>query len=633
VRVYLLSLHFGTLITNWKYRRPQSRLSVASFPIIGALIRQTDYDTMDIQIADHPVHHHDTQLHDTTSSPVESPPPVQLCVVCLTDDADVYCIKCNSQPTPYHIKCWDDQVLHRPNRTPLHRQIHIGDIERLNYINEPNTQEFIEWKVLSDDGENCFIEFDPLSHKLVLGRRARPLLRHDSNVGRSPQYPSFVSFIGHTMSGKSFLIRALLHGSPVDKFPSPIPAPGAKEHNLSSTSSDINLYADWKSADEDAPILFLDCEGLEGSTSPIALTGKTKHTTNGDPNKSVSASVRRKFVENAYPRFVYTFSTCVVFVTSRPLGSASVIGKQLISYASSGAGGSQNQHFRPSLFVVFNRSEAGETSDFDWSISSSTKKVLEHDELKDLGLFYSAVYVVYIPLAHKDKSDIALSQIDAFQKLLREEHKKAYVRRRDFNLALPAAELQNILYRAVDVFSKNSNPVFNWSIEASPDEGKSNVHATLDDLWTQCTRHFTDPDRSASELYRLTRATFEAHVQFCLLLVHFRRLQPGVHFTAITKDLEEMISLTDEILLVNAPCDASSGATHCRETNGRHANYHQGIIKGSNKALRWRGTFQGAEMANFRPFRTAFEDALNRTPGKVSLHNLGKMPLATVYEI
>jgi hypothetical protein len=73
------------------------------------------------------------------------------------------------------------------------------------------------------------------------------------------------------MNGKVFLLRALQFGGPPDRHPSPIPAPGAQEHNYKSTSSDINLYADWKTADSQSSILFLDCEGFEDGVERMPL--------------------------------------------------------------------------------------------------------------------------------------------------------------------------------------------------------------------------------------------------------------------------------------------------------------------------------------------------------------------------
>src|SRR6266436_5244813 len=113
------------------------------------------------------------------------------------------------------------------------------------------------------------------------------------------------SFVGHTASGKSFLIRALQGKDGACEFPTPISAAGKTDNHL-STSSDIHLYIDSATVRDQFPIHFLDCEGFEGSDLPISLKGIPEE----------DAKQRRKLVETAYPRLVYAFSTCIVFVTS-----------------------------------------------------------------------------------------------------------------------------------------------------------------------------------------------------------------------------------------------------------------------------------------------------------------------------
>jgi hypothetical protein len=307
------------------------------------------------------------------------------------------------------------------------RRVLARDIERLHFVNEPNSQNRIDEGAVEMDIQNCFVEFDSRSHKFQFGPRAFPLLRHGP-AQHVTQYPSFISFVGRSANGKSFLLRALQHGSP-DGFPSPIPGPGAQEHNHRSTSSDINLYADWRTANSEFPILFLDCEGFEGSEAPAGLIAKAKKMAS---DTAAHLGVRKSYVENAYPRFIYAFSSCIVFVTTGPLAESTKIGERLLSYASQGASGSQNQGFKPSLFVVFNRFEGGTTPNFDWTVESSTTAFLAHESLGKLKHYYETINVVYIPSATHIRSDIALAQIDIFQELLQEEHHRAFSRRRDF---------------------------------------------------------------------------------------------------------------------------------------------------------------------------------------------------------
>jgi hypothetical protein len=155
------------------------------------------------------------------------------------------------------------------------------------------------------------------------------------------------------------------------------------------------------------------------------------------------------------------FSTCVVFVTSEPLGGSDNIKEQLILYACQGASGSRNQGFKPSLFVIFNRFEGGDAPDFDWSIKASSDAFLKNRNLAILDNFYSRIHVVYIPRMNSAKAAIALQQLDAFNKTLRAEHEEAFQQRRAFCLDFTPGQLTPFLQKALDRL-RDSNPVFDW---------------------------------------------------------------------------------------------------------------------------------------------------------------------------
>lgn len=124
-----------------------------------------------------------------------------------------------------------------------------------------------------------------------------------------------------------------------------VPVVGSVNHSV-PTSGDVHLYLDPQSRSEDSPILYADCEGLEGGEKePMALQVKRADTSGsqfGQPARrtgSYQGRLRKKdnssqrqitwattaekrtrqfAVTNLYPRLLYTFSDVVVFVLKNP---------------------------------------------------------------------------------------------------------------------------------------------------------------------------------------------------------------------------------------------------------------------------------------------------------------------------
>lgn len=121
-----------------------------------------------------------------------------------------------------------------------------------------------------------------------------------------------------------------------DLFKTPIS--GSVKDDRSPTSGDVHLYIDPQSAFSDLPMLYADCEGLEGGEVPpqskslrsraralkpdnwnsrqmnIPQEKNIQQEKNIPLEKNVKTGSREWAVRNVYPRLLYTFSDVIVFV-------------------------------------------------------------------------------------------------------------------------------------------------------------------------------------------------------------------------------------------------------------------------------------------------------------------------------
>ena len=187
------------------------------------------------------------------------------------------------------------------------------------------------------------------------------LMANSALLEHGTRYPQLVSFIGQTGAGKSTLVKMLIEqrsGFLDDRGQSIFPCPvvGSLKNENVPTSGDVHLYADPKTYLGRAPLLYADCEGLEGGeTTPQGIrhrikeenayarqrsdsthTNERKRWKRGRGQQMDEANIgrgiprdiawatspekrkRQYAVTELYPRLLYTFSDAIVFVLRNP---------------------------------------------------------------------------------------------------------------------------------------------------------------------------------------------------------------------------------------------------------------------------------------------------------------------------
>lgn len=248
--------------------------------------------------------------------------------------------------------CWGRQGPHKPGRTGPdglpHEKANPTIVRRLKDILTPPRDHGEQQTLHTEDEDTTWfgLSRDYLDRPVFQDYGRYSAIMADSNSGEYKfRYPQLVSFIGQTGAGKSTLIKMLIDQQQREYHTGdsvlPSPVAGSLANGSVPTSGDVHLYSDPRSYAAEYPMLYADCEGLEGGENTPMATQYRQNASSTHPSKdrskrrkvsknthctqrdikwanSPDKQKRQYAVEELYPRLLYTFSDVIVFVLRNP---------------------------------------------------------------------------------------------------------------------------------------------------------------------------------------------------------------------------------------------------------------------------------------------------------------------------
>ncbi|WPG99958.1 calcium-independent phospholipase a2-gamma [Acrodontium crateriforme] len=570
-----------------------------------------------------------------------------------------HCADCDSF---YCDDCWFRQGPHKPNKKGRdgvpHEQSNPRIVRNLKAILNP-TRDPLEIQRMHD--EDAQTKWFGISRDLTgrpsfedYGRYATLMSSISPFESLGNRYPQLVSFIGVTNAGKSTLIKLLVNHetrgrndhSDSSMFPSPIV--GSVVNDSLPTSGDVHLYADPATHAEQLPILYADCEGFEGGEA-TPLGANSRRRARSDPREGTSNPYvhsrtiewanteeqrQREYTVTAlYPRLLYTFSDCVVFVLRNPKTFQSAVLTKLLDWGVAALEKSINQPALPHCIVALNGTDPS-VDDREWNINFATQKLLSSikgaldyvegvprfielvDHWRSLGKhiytvedlilrYYSSFKVVRIP--SKPRYMTINLQVQKLHEAIKINCEESFRAKRRARMLSNADELNVYLQSGFDHFTTHLNVPFNFmqiSLLRNPIPNDFGGHILQ--LCTTITSH--QPNHQQGRVTWMFEK-LSVMLSSCVLLdcARFRKGQVDQLFINYEKFFDYAFG---EFLELHYPCSyvSADGTRQCMLVKARHLpKGHQdenGIIAA--------GDYQAAFGASFLPhwktqLRTAME--------------------------
>ncbi|PQE03570.1 patatin-like serine protein [Rutstroemia sp. NJR-2017a BVV2] len=526
------------LVPEW--RRSES-LAVPSYLPESVFPLTLSLETETLGIRSRPLRPSHTSRISTQSNPkslksMKSPPSrctsnTEPCVVCGSTEAKTFtCIQCNNDTFCGY--CWSKERSHRPGAVGFdgkpHEKTEKRVVDRLRKILEPKRTPAEQQEQQKSDEDTTWFGIARDSANMPMfqdyGRYAK-IMAQSRTSGIKVRYPQLVSFIGQTGAGKSTLVKMLIEhqdrvadefSDTITQFPSPVT--GSINDNI-PTSGDVHLYSDPITHNSSQPMLYADCEGLNGGENvprgarckvrdeaapPAARSQssnndqnfrkklqKVAHSSQRDLAWAVNPETRKReyAVTQLYPRLLYTFSDVVVFVLRNPKVFESTVLEKLLDWAVASTEKSLNQPTLPHVIIALNATDIN-IDEKQWDKEEATRILMSDIEgainripkfreyawiwqqkgkrihtTKDLlECYYSSVTVVRVPT--HGRYMLMNEQIGKLDETIRTCCKMAFWSKKRVNMLASAEKLEVYLQSAYDHFSQDLNLPFDLIKEA-----------------------------------------------------------------------------------------------------------------------------------------------------------------------
>ncbi|CAN9312297.1 unnamed protein product [Alternaria alternata] len=532
-------------------------------------------------------------------------------------------------------ECWSKQGPHKPGRTGPdglpHEKANPTIVKRLQDILTP-PQEYREQQILHIEDE------DTTWFGMVRNSQNSPVFQDygrysaimaDSNSGEFKfRYPQLVSFIGQTGAGKSTLIKMLIdqqERTTLERnWSLPSPVAGTSANSNVPTSGDVHLYSDPSTYGTEYPLLYADCEGLEGgentpmaaqyrnnATAPLKekrredfasgehrrrrKVTKSFHSTQRDIKwaNSPDKSKRQYAVTELYPRLLYTFSDVIVFVLRNAKTFESTVLHLLIKWASSSFEKSVNQPTLPHAVIALNATET-KIDQQEWNPEYATKLLMsnvagaisrdpQYSELRDywvgrgrrirtmkdlLECYYSSITVVRIP--GEGRYMMIDDQVKKLHQVITHRCVESFKAKRRSRMLSNSETLNVYLQCAFDHFSQDLHTPFNFmdisfKINPIPQDFGGNILK----LAVAMKGQFEDPRKIFKELSHM--------VASCILLDSVRQdLKGSIEQILEAQYMDHCDSALDDFCAIFWPCSfIGRKGEQCVNVKERHVKGHQ----------------------------------------------------------
>ncbi|KAF8852713.1 hypothetical protein BDZ45DRAFT_807214 [Acephala macrosclerotiorum] len=551
-----------------------------------------------------------------------------------------YCVDCDSTFCP---KCWSHARAHAPGKLNRDGIAHEKSSNKeviarlMNIFTPPQNPEQQRKLHKTDAGSKWFGVTPNIDGALPLLQdygRYSSIMRENS-TGDTNRWPQLVSFVGQTGAGKSTIVKALIDYQERMKniqakgeFPSPV-AGSANAH--APTSGDVHLYSDPGTYHSRYPVLYADCEGMDGGekiplgaqqtqkdentarrqsiglqsihhsiTSKLPRNGKLQKSNKiwkheikwaNNPEKR-----KREFaVRNLYPRILYAFSDIVVFVLRNDRIFESTALVPLLQWADSSVESSINQSAMPHVIIVLNFADPA-INQTGWTAESATDSLLnayanavsENPHVKELAAFwqergkaikttkdllhcyYSSVTVVRMP--QKGRYGLVEGQITELSSQIERRCGEARENRKHLRIRFNAEEFQSALSMGFDHFS-------------------SCLDEPLDFVQISCKSNPIPEDFGGNILRLALNMLFDPKmasktgcdlfqhlghmVASCIMLDYVRHEIKGTHSVLLLHYKESYSRALKDFCEICWPCSFMYKGAHCVNTQRGHARGHQ----------------------------------------------------------